>query len=402
MRFYDALATLRSGDTSSFENLVKCANAATDEDLAMLADCLGRSGATLAFGNSVDVASTGGPTSLSTLLPPLAIAAMGCQVRALAVPGRPAGGIDVMGTIPGYRVHLDPSEVSAVIKRSCYVHFLADRHYAPLDIALFRYRQNHAAQAVAPLAIASLVAKKVAAGVGRACLDVRVAQHGNLGRTWPEARNNAERFVRVADLLGIRATCWLTDARFPYQPWIGRGETLVALDYVLSGQADGSLQDHAQLCNRMAAATVGAIVSDIPSPSRLRETLERHLEAQGASWSAFQTRVEATRQAERHIIRVQREGTLRVDLALIRDLLVRVQADFHESGRDFCDPAGIVLLCETGRRVSEGQEVALVRAPSAVMDALVADLAPAFYLGRTAEDLEQREPELLSSNSAQS
>ncbi len=43
---------------------------------------------------SADVASTGGPTSLSTLICPLFLRAAGAVVPKLGVPGRPAGGID--------------------------------------------------------------------------------------------------------------------------------------------------------------------------------------------------------------------------------------------------------------------------------------------------------------------
>ncbi len=58
-----------------------------------------------------DVASTGGPSSLSTLLSPLFLRAGGAVVPKLGVPGRPAGGIDCLAQIPGYRTELSAQEV---------------------------------------------------------------------------------------------------------------------------------------------------------------------------------------------------------------------------------------------------------------------------------------------------
>ena len=48
-----------------------------------------------------DVASTGGPGSLSTLLPPFVLSTLGCNVVKLGVPGRSAGAIDSLATLPG-------------------------------------------------------------------------------------------------------------------------------------------------------------------------------------------------------------------------------------------------------------------------------------------------------------
>ena len=71
----------------------------TDDDIAYLATTLGGSGSVLSIPDgrfAADLASTGGPTSLSTLIGPLYLRAMGCCVPKLGVPGRPAGGVDAV------------------------------------------------------------------------------------------------------------------------------------------------------------------------------------------------------------------------------------------------------------------------------------------------------------------
>ena len=77
-----------------------------EEDIAFLAHRLAESGEILTLSSHIfgaDVASTGGPSSLSTILCPLFLRCLGRCVPKLAVSGRPAGGIDVMAQIPGYR-----------------------------------------------------------------------------------------------------------------------------------------------------------------------------------------------------------------------------------------------------------------------------------------------------------
>ena len=134
-----------------------------------------------------------------------------------------------MAQIPGFKFKLGQSEFEKIIVKSGYAHSLARDDFAPLDAEFFRYRQKIGAQAVGTLAIASLLSKKVASHISEVGLDVRVAPHGNFGSDWKTARKNAKQFCRVAKLLNIRAVCVLTDGTSPYQPFIGRGESLVAL-----------------------------------------------------------------------------------------------------------------------------------------------------------------------------
>ena len=151
------------------------------DEMRRLAVALAESGTRLVLPEgrtTADVASTGGPASLSTLLCPLYLRDLGFVVPKLGVPGRPAGGIDVLAQVPGYQVELDATEMFRVLDRCGYAHFLAGPEFAPLDAALFRYRQKAGAQNVTALAVASILAKKIACGLNLAGLDVRVAPHG--------------------------------------------------------------------------------------------------------------------------------------------------------------------------------------------------------------------------------
>src|SRR3954466_8477297 len=105
------------------------------ESIASLAVRLADSGARLAARNrmTADLASTGGPTSLSTILCPPMLAAAGWEVPKLGVSGRPAGGVDVLAGIEGYAVSLAAKEAESVLDTCRYVHIVAGSTFAPAD-----------------------------------------------------------------------------------------------------------------------------------------------------------------------------------------------------------------------------------------------------------------------------
>jgi len=338
----------------------------TDDDIAALATVLAQSGAQLPRDESAaDVASTGGISSLSTLICPLQLRARGRSVPKLGVAGRQAGGVDVLQTVPGYNANLDPREAREALARFGYVHLLADERWAPLDARLFAFRQASGTQAEPALVIASLLAKKMAAGTVGAGLEVRVAEHGNFGGDFESARANGRRYLAVAQLLGLRGACVLTDASAPYQPYIGRGEALVALWRVLTGTSDGWLADHVQLCERITAAVTGSVEDGLRPAANLalREAHSQLLEAHGSSWPAFEARAEQVLAARVTDTFAPAAGVVNYDLARLRSLLVQRQREgaVVGSGRP-ADPAGVVLHARPGGLVDASERLMSVRA----------------------------------------
>lgn len=339
-----------------------------DADIvARLAEVLAESGTRLKpqGGISADVASTGGPSSLSTLLSPLYLRAWGAVVPKLGVPGRPAGGVDCLAQIPGYSASLDRQRLVSVLDRCGYAHFLADGEVAPLDGRMFRLRQQIGAQDVPALVAASLLSKKLAVGVQNAGLDIRVAPWGNFGRTWEDARANAKLYCDAAHHLGVSPHPVLTDARLPYQPFLGRAESLVALDRIFRGVAEGDLAIHADLCRSLAAAAMSGHAPLAASGQVLRDIFNANLEAQGADPEAFVQLVGTTVSSHRFALCARKGGFYRVSLSAVRDLFVEIQQSRSGLGTPFPDPVGAHLLRRAGEWVDAGDQVASVRADDA-------------------------------------
>ncbi|MFO0818006.1 MAG: hypothetical protein U1A77_08705 [Pirellulales bacterium] len=388
MDFHKAVDEFENhASADSMDRIVGFARSANldDENIAYLALSLARSGSMLKWregGSRADIASTGGPSSLSTILCPLFLRQMEVQVPKLGVPGRPAGGIDVLAQIPGYRVHFDESEVCQILDRCGYVHFLAEGRFAPRDGQLYTYRKQHDAVNLPELAIASLLSKKIAVGITKAGLDVRVAPHGNLGTTWAEAKRNAVRFNRVAKLVGIEAVCILTDARLPYQPFIGRGEALIAMDELLAGKADAWLTQHYRQCFAMAKVVSG-VDSSLPSASEILPAFQSNLEAQGASVEAFNAAVSAVRRKRRFEMLAAGEGFLTIDLECLRETLVRTQIDFQTEDTPFPDTSGVILASRTGDYVTKRELLATVRCEETKWPEIEPVLRSAFVLSES-------------------
>jgi thymidine phosphorylase len=369
MNFQEAVMSVASANPDAFSAIVEHARARTlnDAEVADLARALAHSGTIMSWegerARATDVASTGGPASLTTLLCPIYLVALGATVVKLGVPGRPAGGIDVLAQLPGFRYELTPEATRRVLEEANYVHLLAGTTFAPADAALFKYRREHGAVALPQLAMASLLAKKLCVGVARAGMDVRVGAGANFGYSWDVARAHVQQFIRVAKLVGIELVCFLTDGGGPYQPYVGRGEAIVALRNALEGEADHWLDQHVEACFAMAAATAGR--SDRkPKHTEIRAVVATHLRAQGANLVDLYERADAVTRAHTYRVTADAAGFLRVNLDSIRTVIVDLQR--HDAGgHAFPDPAGVRLCYRTGSFVERGAVIATARGFSA-------------------------------------
>lgn len=383
-RFVDAVDEFMAGSSqASMKAIIELAieRRLTNHEIGHLAQRLANSGERSTIPGSsplVDIASTGGPSSLSTLLCPLFLMCLDARVAKLAVPGRPAGGVDAMAQIPGYRVDLTLREVSQVLDSCGYAHFLASGVHAPKDGELYAYRKRNGAVNIPELAIASLLSKKLAVGISLMGLDIRVAPHGNFGASWNEARANAQRFKEVATDIGIAATCFLTDGRVPYQPYIGRGEALTALWLILEGKQDPWLDQHLRTCFAMVKLAIGRRAACLPDRQDLRQCLSRHLAAQGSDIRCFDDRVAELRDCQRSTLIAEEEGFLVVNLETLRDALVGTQDKWKKPDNRFPDPTGLVLQRKTGDYVLKGEALATVRCHPSVDEGFLQQIKRAF------------------------
>lgn len=384
-----------------YRQILRSSELSTQVDVGLVADlavALTAGGAQRELGDCTDLASTGGPGSISTMLVPLMARASGVPVAKVGVPGRPAGAVDVLANVPGYRWSSTAGEFDDAMRRSGFAHTTANECWAPGDASLFRRRQTDGTQGVAALVVASLLAKKLAAGVRYPGFEVRAARHGNFGSTRDEVRRNAALLCEVAGRLGMRATVFVTDDEYPHQPWIGRGEALIALGIACAGDrwpggvdlnpersaTDAWLAEHVDSCEQMAEALVkvssrldigggagaGRVAPTREAPGSGRDVagaLSEHLLAHGSAWERFDEQARSALAAPRETVRAQAGGFVRYRMEGIRDHLVAANTRGAGPGgpeAPFPDRAGVLLHVPAATRVRPGDTVLSLRWPS--------------------------------------
>lgn len=351
------------------------------KDVADLANKLAISGETLNKENSevYDIPSSGGPSSLSTLICPLVLSIYGKKVIKLGVPGRPAGGIDVLAQIDGYKYSLSLTELNILNTNNNYVHFLANDFFAPLDIFLFNYRKKTNSLNIPNLVIASILSKKLAAGITNVGLDIRVSKFGNFGRTFNEARANAERFNEVANLLGIKSKCFITNGNSPQQPFIGRGESLVALKNIFAQSKNDLLKKHFDNCIRMSLSLINedAIIKD-NIVEVLEEEFKINIENQFGNYDSYINYTEEIESNHKFNLIAENTGFINIDLYIIRDAICEIQNKFKNA--NFSDPCGIILKVNDGQIVNESEIIATYRCHKEYKNEFLEYIRKAFFI----------------------
>lgn len=348
-----------------------------DQDILELAIGLANSGRVIDNKDETevyDIPSTGGPSSLSTLLCPLFLRSFGKTVLKIGVPGRPAGGIDVLAQIKGYDTVPSENQVKSWFKSNRYVHFLANENFVPLDAKLFHFRRKNDAIAIPALVIASLLSKKIAAGITHLGLDIRVSEFGNFGRTWEEARENSYRFNRLSELYGIKSKCFLTNGDMPQQPYIGRGESILALGQIFNANAETALKTHLQICNSIASS-ISQSVDTFVSLNSLQSFFIKNIQTQGGSIDSFEEIANTVKKNHSYFIKSSQDGYLKIKLDTIRDAIVKFQKMITGV---FPDPCGIILKTMSNEYVRKGDILCSFRCPDKFLIGFEKSLLTAF------------------------
>jgi thymidine phosphorylase len=154
----------------------------------------------------------------------------------------------------------------------------------------------------------------------------------------------------------------VTDCSVPYQPFVGRGEALLALHQLFYGKPTRWLESHGGQCLRFAEQ-MGKTANESSSlPERLQNArllFERHLAAQGASVGAFHDRVTNLNTHFRQTFDSPEGGFVVYDLAAIRGFILHHQRG--ESKDRFPDQSGIELLKPPGEPVERGEPILRIR-----------------------------------------
>lgn len=196
-------------------------------------------------GPVVDKHSSGGiGDNLSLILAPM-LAACGCYVPMISGRGlgHTGGTLDKLDSIPGYATQpgLDLFRKATREAGCAIIGQTAD--LAPADKRLYGIRDVTATVESVPLITASILSKKLAAGLQHLVLDVKVGSGAFMARM-ADAEELAESLVDVANGAGLATTALITDMSEPLAPCAGNAlEVAHACQFLLNRRVDHRVRD---------------------------------------------------------------------------------------------------------------------------------------------------------------
>ena len=195
-----------------------------------------------------DKHSTGGVgDNVSLMLAPLAAA---CGLAVPMISGRglghTGGTLDKLESIPGYNIMPDETLFRQTVREAGCAIIGQTAALAPADKQLYAVRDVTATVDSVPLITASILSKKLAAGLESLVLDVKVG-NGSFMQDMKMAEELARSLVEVANGAGVRTSALLTDMNEPLADAAGNAvEIRNALDF-LSGRKGGTRLEEAVL-----------------------------------------------------------------------------------------------------------------------------------------------------------
>jgi len=170
----------------------------------------------------IDKHSTGGVgDKISLVLAPLVAC---CNVAAPMIVGRglgiTGGTLDKLESIPGFRVHLDESEFRRVIQKCGCAIIGASEQVAPADRKMYALRDVSGSVESIPLIAASILSKKLAAGLDGIVFDVKCGR-GAFMKNLSSAKKLAQTLVKTSGLMNLRAEAMITDMNQPLGEAVG-------------------------------------------------------------------------------------------------------------------------------------------------------------------------------------
>jgi len=328
---------------------------------------------------AVDKHSTGGVgDKTSFLVAPLAAA---CGVAVPMISGRAlghtGGTLDKLEAIPGYRTALTLDEFEAVILK-CGASIVSQTPaLVPADRVLYALRDRTGTVESPGLICASILSKKLAAGLDALVLDVKTGS-GAFLRKREDGEYLAALMVATAEAAGTRTVALMTDMSQPLGAKAGNWIELVESVDLLSGKRPAESEDLRELSLILAGWMIflGG-QADSPEAGFLRadaaiadgsalSVLMEMIEAQGGDISVFEDMAGFHKPGATQVVEAWETGYIAsMDTTMLGWAVQRLGAGREKAGEPVDPHAGIYFHARRGAYVEKGQPLATLYATHA-------------------------------------
>ena len=218
-----------------------CLKGMTFEERVQLTLAMKNSGKTLSWdlpGPIIDKHSTGGVGDTVSLILAPVLAACGAYVPMISGRGlgHTGGTLDKFDSIPGYNTSPNETLLRRVVSKVGCAIIGQTNELAPADKRLYAIRDVTGTVESIDLITASILSKKLAAGLEGLVIDVKCG-NGAFMQDFSEASTLAKSLVTVSNESGCKTTALVTDMNQPLSQSIGNSlEVLAAID-ILNGSS---------------------------------------------------------------------------------------------------------------------------------------------------------------------
>jgi thymidine phosphorylase len=329
-------------------------------------------------GPILDKHSTGGVGDKVSLILAPVVAACGGLVPMISGRGlaHTGGTLDKLESIPGYRATPDLAGFRAAVRAAGCAIVGASADLAPADRRLYAVRDVTATTDSIPLITASILSKKLAAGLDALVLDVKSGS-GALLESPDAASPLAESLLEVANGAGLPTTAVLTDMTQPLGEEVGNAlEVRESIDFLAGRRRDPRL---AAVTAALAAellvlgglardlAAAGTMVSRALDSGAAAERFARMVAALGGPADVVDRAADHLPRAPVELaVEPERAGVIASVHARSVGRLVIELGGGRRRTEDAIDPAvGFSALRGGGDAVGPGRPLAIVHARSA-------------------------------------
>jgi pyrimidine-nucleoside phosphorylase len=328
---------------------------------------------------AVDKHSSGGVgDKTSFLIAPLAAA---CGVAVPMISGRAlghtGGTLDKLEAIPGFKTALTLSEFETVLMRCGCSIVSQTPTLVPADRVLYSLRDRTATVESPGLICASILSKKLAAGLDALVLDVKTGS-GAFLRAMEECEFLAALMVATAEAAGTRTVALLTDMDQPLGRAAGNWIELVEAVDLLRGKRPAESEDLRELSLILAGwmihlggqaetpkAGYARAQKALMDGSALRIFFDM-IEAQGGDASVFDDSAAFHKPGATEVVNAWASGYVaEMDTTALGWAVQRTGAGREKAGEPVDPHAGILFHARRGARVRRGQPLATLYATRA-------------------------------------
>jgi len=348
-------------------------------------------------GPVLDKHSTGGVGDCVSLILAPALAACGAFVPMISGRGlgHTGGTLDKMEAIPGVSVALPETQFRQVVASAGCAIVSATADIAPADRRLYAVRDVSATVESLDLITASILSKKLAAGLEALVLDVKVGS-GAFMKDIDAARALAKALVATATATGCKTTAVISDMNQPLAPSLGNALEVAEVMRVLAEAERGPLVEIAVALGGVLLEA-GGLAEDVQAGAeaidqslrdgRAAERFGRMVSAMGGpvqfveNWKRFLPEASVIRE-----VAARDSGYVTAIDGEALGLAVVALGGGRVVESDVVDPAvGLARVVRLGTKVAKGQPLAVVHAarPDAA-DRAAAAVRSAITLGAQA------------------